>query len=104
MSTFYPLIRQQALHDGLRRVFQVGDAKLLLVQEDGRVYLIENKCGHFGMPLHKGTIEGCTIRCPSHGIVFDMNDGRIVKTRHDHCDPVRVFEVVRQSDWLGVLL
>lgn len=103
MSTFHPLIAQCDLHDGLRRVYSLAGITLLLVQEAGQVYLLENKCGHFGVPLDKGHIEGCTIRCPSHGIVFDMNDGRIVKSRHDQCDPVRVFSIARQGDWLGVV-
>lgn len=104
MTTFHPLIEQAALHEGLRCIFSLGSLMLLLVQEAGQVYLLENKCGHFGMPLDKGRIAGCTIRCPSHGIVFDMSNGQVINSRHDHCDPVRVFSIVRQGDWLGVML
>lgn len=104
MSTFHPLVQQGDLRDGMRRAFTVGGVQLLLIQEAGRAYLIENKCGHFGVPLETGRVDGSTIRCSMHGIVFDMTDGRVVKSGHDDCEPLRVFSLTGQDGWLGVLL
>jgi|GEM_PF-5219833 len=43
---FVPLEKLGRLHDGYKKVFKVDRHNLLLMQLEGKVYLIENRCPH----------------------------------------------------------
>ena len=46
-------------------LFRVGEA----------VHAIENSCPHAGSALSGGTLDGCLVQCPSHGLAFDVRTG-----------------------------
>jgi len=46
-------------------LFRVGDA----------VHAVEDSCPHAGSALGSGSLEGCVVRCPSHGLPFDVRTG-----------------------------
>ncbi len=74
--SFYPLESVTQLKEGYLRRFKVAGRDLLLVQSEGIIRLIENRCPHDGSPLGKGRLlKGC-IRCPKHGISFVLDGGR----------------------------
>lgn len=45
---------------------------------DGRLLAIEDRCSHDDGPLAEGTFDavGCTVECPRHGSIFDLETGR----------------------------
>jgi 3-phenylpropionate/trans-cinnamate dioxygenase ferredoxin subunit len=53
----------------------VDGTEALLCNVDGTFYAIEDVCTHDGGPLDQGELEGCTIRCPRHGALFDVTTG-----------------------------
>jgi len=55
---------------------KAGGISLLLTRIDGKVYAIENRCPHLGLPLARGRIDGTAITCPFHGSSFDVCTGR----------------------------
>ena len=71
-----PLIAMDELPEGRGRrvctagydlaVFKVGDA----------VYAIDDSCPHAGSSLSGGRADGTTVRCPAHGLKFDLEHGR----------------------------
>jgi len=65
---------------------------LLLIHQDSQYHLMENKCGHFGMPMDKGSIENGAIYCPVHGITFDLITGEVVNRPYEQCDPVVILK------------
>jgi nitrite reductase/ring-hydroxylating ferredoxin subunit len=67
---------------------------LLLVRHQGRLHCIENKCGHFGVPLADGRVVDGTIVCRQHGISFSLASGEVVNRPWENCDKVRVYPVV----------
>ena len=42
----------------------ISEHNLLLVNSEGQYYLIENRCGHFGLPLTDARIVKDEIICP----------------------------------------
>jgi 3-phenylpropionate/trans-cinnamate dioxygenase ferredoxin subunit len=48
---------------------------LLLIQQDGQRYLILNQCPHQQLPLTKASISDGFIRCPNHGMRFNLASG-----------------------------
>ncbi len=66
---------------------------LLLVNSDGHYYLIENKCGHFGLPLADGEVIKDEIFCPQHGISFDLISGQVKNRPWENCAPINVYKL-----------
>jgi len=78
--------------DGIYKISQ-NNQSLLLIIKQGRPYVIENKCGHFGVPLENSQLRDNEIVCPKHGISFDLDTGKIVNRPYENCDPIRVFSL-----------
>ena len=102
--TFYPLEQLANLHDGYKESFEINGIRLLLIQQQDAVFLVENKCGHFGVPLEDGRLQNDSITCKGHGIEFSLKTGEIINRPWENCDPIRIFAVVYQGDAVGVEL
>jgi nitrite reductase/ring-hydroxylating ferredoxin subunit len=72
---FYALERLIHLYDGYLQSFSVAGYSLLLIQSEGQRYLIINQCPHQQAPLNRATLEGNKLRCPLHGMQFDLVTG-----------------------------
>jgi nitrite reductase/ring-hydroxylating ferredoxin subunit len=49
----------------------------LVVKAAGKVYALNNRCPHAGVPLDSnGVVAGRTITCAAHGRRFDLRSGR----------------------------
>lgn len=76
------------------------DTLLLLIYHDETHYLIENKCGHFGMSLATASISKNIITCNGHGISFDLNTGEISNRPYEICDPIVIHKLVIRENFL----
>jgi nitrite reductase/ring-hydroxylating ferredoxin subunit len=80
--------------DGMYELL-INKRSLLLIIKTGNVHLIENKCGHFGVPFVGGNTDGSVnnneIICAEHGLSFDLNTGEIVNRPYENCDPITIF-------------
>ena len=72
---FVALEKLHQLYDGYRRVFRVAGREWILLQEEGRIYCIANQCPHLQAPLAQASIANNLLRCPAHGIEFDLRSG-----------------------------
>jgi 3-phenylpropionate/trans-cinnamate dioxygenase ferredoxin subunit len=54
---------------------RVGGHSIALFKVGEAVHAIENACPHAGSALAGGRLSGCIVRCPSHGLPFDVRDG-----------------------------
>jgi nitrite reductase/ring-hydroxylating ferredoxin subunit len=79
--TFYPLEKLHVLREGYRRPFQIAGRQLLLIEEGGQYYLMENRCPHAGGSLHDGSLHRGHLTCPQHGICFNLQSGRPVNIK-----------------------
>lgn len=73
--SFVALEKLHQLYDGYRRVFRLDGREWILMQEEGRLYCIANQCPHLQAPLVRATVSSKILRCPFHGIEFDMRTG-----------------------------
>ena len=60
---------------GSKHVHEVNGMEILLLNCDGRLFAIENRCTHAGGPLSLGRCEKRSIICPWHGAKFDLESG-----------------------------
>lgn len=64
--------------DTLVRV-SAGDVPVVLLRQGGEVRALSATCVHAGGPLDEGTVvDGC-VRCPWHGSMFRLTDGKVMR-------------------------
>ncbi|NZA27502.1 non-heme iron oxygenase ferredoxin subunit [Luteimonas sp. SJ-92] len=63
---------------GEMRVAWDGDTPILVLNHDGDLYAMEDRCSHEDFELSAGAFdnEHATIECVLHGAKFDIRDGR----------------------------
>jgi nitrite reductase/ring-hydroxylating ferredoxin subunit len=101
---FHRLESLANLHDGYRQVFHLQGNDLLLLQHEGRQYVLDNICPHAGYPLHEGQILDGALRCPMHGYLFRLQNGECTYHPEGPCRDLRAHPVVTRGLDLGVLL
>jgi 3-phenylpropionate/trans-cinnamate dioxygenase ferredoxin subunit len=66
------------LPPGERRVVEHEDLDIAVLNVDGVLYAIEDRCSHDDGPLGEGPVDAvrCTVECPRHGSLFDLRTGK----------------------------
>ena len=72
-----PVAALSELPAGGRRRVSLDGHSLLLFNVDGAVYAVADSCPHAGAWLGSGQLDGCWLRCPAHGMTFDVRSGRM---------------------------
>ncbi|MEJ7786246.1 MAG: Rieske (2Fe-2S) protein [Solirubrobacteraceae bacterium] len=65
-----------------------GELPLVIVQRNGTVHALADRCAHRGGPLHEGDLEGDCISCPWHGTRFRLDDGSVQRGPSAYPQPV----------------
>jgi 3-phenylpropionate/trans-cinnamate dioxygenase ferredoxin component len=88
------------LRVGQMHCVKLGSASVLVCRTAGGIYAVENQCTHMESPLYGGSIEGEAIRCPLHGLKFDLRTGEpFTLGRLDH---LRTYAVSVEDDHVVV--
>jgi 3-phenylpropionate/trans-cinnamate dioxygenase ferredoxin subunit len=60
------------------RVVDWEDVEIAVVNCNGELYAIEDRCSHDDGPLVEGVLDevACTLECPRHGSLFDLRTGK----------------------------
>jgi len=96
---FFALERLVNLYDGYRQPFSVNGVSLLLIQDEGRRYLILNQCPHQQAPLSNGAVVNNEIHCAYHGMRFNLESG----SSSDGCsEKLHFFPIAYDGASLGV--
>lgn len=96
---FQPLEKLHRLHDGFIQAYRLGQLDILLVQHQGTLYGYKNYCPHQGAPLTFGTIEQGAIRCPLHGLMYNLKDGQPV---NGNTGPLEAVNLVYEGNQVGI--
>ena len=75
--TFVDICPVDELPPGARRVVTWEDLEIAVVNCEGELLAIEDRCSHDDGDLMEGAIdtEQRTVECPRHGSVFDLRTG-----------------------------
>jgi nitrite reductase/ring-hydroxylating ferredoxin subunit len=101
---FHPLEKLINLHDGYARQFKIDNLQLLLVQQDGELYIFEAYCPHRSHPLSGADIEKGVLHCPLHQYEFSLADGRLLNATEEPCRGLHTFPVIYEGNELGLML
>jgi chlorite dismutase len=64
------------LPDGGSRLVYAAGAQVALFRVGERFFAVGNRCPHANGPLVDGKLDGCTIACPMHDSLFDLETGQ----------------------------
>jgi vanillate O-demethylase monooxygenase subunit len=91
--------------DRLHAVEIIGEPLVLWRDTQGRVVAFEDRCAHRAAPLSMGRVEGDTLRCMYHGVLFDAQ-GRGVQVpgqpKPSDGMAMRRYAAHEQDGWLWV--
>ncbi|EAQ02375.1 probable ferredoxin subunit of a ring-hydroxylating dioxygenaseoxidoreductase protein [Pseudooceanicola batsensis HTCC2597] len=81
------------LPDGEARAFEIGEARLCLVNDAGSFFCVDDLCTHGRAFLSEGycDTEDCVLECPLHGGLFDYKSGEACGDPAEK--PVRTYPV-----------
>lgn len=73
---WYPLGWSDQLKPGQIKPAVVWRQALVVYRdESGAVHVLDDRCPHRGVELHRGKVQGTAIACAYHGWTFDGSDG-----------------------------
>ncbi|WP_321800420.1 Rieske (2Fe-2S) protein [Caballeronia sp. J97] len=75
MSRRIPVGNIEDLLPGQRKLVFVDGRSIVLFNIEGTLHAIDNSCPHNGASLASGQLDGCMLRCPAHGLRFDVRTG-----------------------------
>jgi 3-phenylpropionate/trans-cinnamate dioxygenase ferredoxin subunit len=66
------------LPPGAKRVVEWEDLEIGIVNCNGDIVAIEDRCSHDNGDLMEGEVDldKCTVECPRHGSQFDLRTGK----------------------------
>ena len=102
MSPLVDICPVTELPPGASRIVEVEDFEIGVVNCNGDILAIEDRCSHDNGILLEGTIDvdKCTVECPRHGSLFDLRTGRPLNL--PAYVPIDTFEVVVEDDMIRV--
>jgi 3-phenylpropionate/trans-cinnamate dioxygenase ferredoxin component len=77
-QTTIEICAAEELPSGTSRIVEVDGRKIGVFNCGGELRAIEDRCSHDDGPLAEGPFDAdaCTVECPRHGSLFDLNTGR----------------------------
>ena len=75
MAEFKKLLVVDELSPGQCMTVVVNDSYVAVYNVDGTFYATDGSCPHRGGLLGNGTLNGCVVKCPGHGMQFDVTTG-----------------------------
>jgi nitrite reductase/ring-hydroxylating ferredoxin subunit/uncharacterized membrane protein len=97
---FVPVLADSDLPEGAPRAVDARGVPVVVVRRHGQVYALAESCAHLGGPLSEGRLEGDALRCPWHGSLFALEDGRVREGPSTY--PQTCFEVRRRDGRIEV--
>jgi len=77
------------------QVFNVKGQEILVVNVEGELFAIENRCPHLGYPLFFGSLEGDTLTCSFRSAKFNVKTGKSLGRVTS--EPLKTFPVKIQN-------
>lgn len=75
---FVPILPCDQLGVGERLFIEIDNQPIVLLNIEGEIFAIADKCSHDDGPLGDGEINDHIIKCPRHGATFDIKTGKVL--------------------------
>lgn len=64
--------------EGMLKNITIGGKEILVINQGGRYFAINNICSHAGAELHEGTLKNKELTCPWHGAKWNIETGELL--------------------------
>jgi len=71
--------------------------EILVANENGNYFAMDDTCTHQNASLSEGTLEGSTVTCPWHGSTWDCKSGKLIAFASELKD-LASYKVMVESD------
>ncbi len=92
MKYVIPVSQIDQISDGEKQEFELHGNCFLVIKYNENIHVIQNQCGHFGMPMDDGILEGDSITCTQHFVQFNLYSGEVMNQMVESCDSLRIYE------------
>ena len=75
--------------------------EILVVNENGNYFAMDDTCTHQGANLSEGALESSTVTCPWHGSTWDCKTGKLIAFASELKD-LASYKVIVESDSIYV--
>jgi nitrite reductase/ring-hydroxylating ferredoxin subunit len=72
---YVPLIDEKTLEEGKMQRVSYQGTPVLFIKQNGKIYVIDDRCPHMGCRFSGGTLDGNVLVCPCHDWRFNLETG-----------------------------
>jgi nitrite reductase/ring-hydroxylating ferredoxin subunit len=72
---FVATIEEKDVEEGKMKRVTVEGTPILFIKQQGKIFVIDNRCPHQGCGFSGGTLDGLIIVCPCHEWRFSLETG-----------------------------
>lgn len=72
---FVPVLDEKELVEGKMKLVSIEGVPVLFVKQQGKIFVIDNRCPHQGCGFSGGSLDGLVIICPCHEWRFSLETG-----------------------------
>jgi nitrite reductase/ring-hydroxylating ferredoxin subunit len=76
-------VKAEEIAEGGLATTKIGDKEILLAKVEGKIYALDNACGHLAYPLNEGRLDGHVVTCIWHYARFDVRTGDVLSAGID---------------------
>jgi nitrite reductase/ring-hydroxylating ferredoxin subunit len=77
MSAFVDAAGVDQIPAGTGTTVKVAGKDVAIFNVDGEIHAIDDTCVHAGASLGSGRLEGKIVKCPAHGLRYDVTTGLV---------------------------
>lgn len=96
MGRLVRVCKPAELPSGEKKVVEISDDSILVVNNNGRFYAVSNLCTHEQVELVNGFLLGDEIVCPAHLSRFKLETGSV--SNPPATIPLKIYKTVLQND------
>jgi 3-phenylpropionate/trans-cinnamate dioxygenase ferredoxin subunit len=74
-NEYFAVLDEKELQDGTMKLVRFEGEPLLFIKQNGKIFVIDNRCPHMGCGFSGGALEGMVIICPCHDWRFNLESG-----------------------------
>jgi nitrite reductase/ring-hydroxylating ferredoxin subunit len=78
---YSPIIDEKELEEGKMKLVRVEGKPVLVIKQNGKIYVIDDRCPHMGCKFSGGSLERDMIVCPCHEWKFNLETGEYDEDR-----------------------
>jgi len=73
-------ISEGELQNGTMKPVRINGIPVLIIKQNGKIYVIDDRCPHMGCKFSGGSLDGDLVVCPCHDWRFNLESGEYEET------------------------